>query len=55
MLNETQRQVFEQLARPLIQFLNEHANPHTSIIITTTDAEVVFGVCAFTTTDYVKD
>ena len=55
MMNETQRLIFEQLARPLMQFLNDHTNPHHSIIITTTTAEVVSGECAFTTMDYVKD
>ena len=55
MLNESQRQAFELFARPLIQFLNDHTNPHTSIIITTTSAEVVVGVCAFQTEEYVKD
>lgn len=46
---------FEKLARPLIQWLNENHNPHTSIIITTTNAEVVQGLVAFPCNDYIKD
>ena len=46
---------FEAIARPLIKWLNENHNPHTSIIITTDSAEVLGGEMAFPCTDYIKD
>ncbi len=45
---------FEALARPLIKYLNDNHDPHTSIIITTTDAEVVQGLMAFPCHDYIN-
>ncbi len=46
---------FEQLAKPLIKFLNENFNPHTTIIITPTDAEVLSGEMAIATEEFLKD
>lgn len=46
---------FEKLAKPLIKYLNDNHNPHTSIRITTTSAEVVQGLMAFSTTEFVGD
>lgn len=46
---------FEQLAKPLIKWLNENANPHSHIIIDSTSAEVVVGVMATCTTEFLRD
>lgn len=54
-MNKEQREEFEKLARPLIKWLNDNSHPHTTIIITPTSAEVLEGVCAFPTNDYIKD
>lgn len=54
-VTEEQRAEFERLARPLIKYLNDNCNPHTSIIITPTSAELSIGNVAFFTQDYVRD
>jgi hypothetical protein len=54
-VNDYQKE-FERLATPLIKFLNNrHYNPHVTIIITPTDAELLCGEMAFSTKKYVKD
>lgn len=52
-MTEKQRKEFEELARPLVRFLNDNGNPHMTIIITTTSGELVSGECAFYTEEYV--
>lgn len=54
-MTDEQRAEFERLARTLIKFLNDNCNPHASIIITPTSAEVSIGEIAFFTQDYVRD
>ncbi len=54
-MTRAQRQEFEQLARPLIKFLNDNGHPHMHIVITTSDAEISEGVTAFSTDEYIKD
>lgn len=49
------RKQFEELARPLIKFLNDHGHPHMHITITNEHAELSEGVCAFSTTEYWRD
>jgi len=51
---EPQRKEFEQLTRPLIQFLNKNHNPHTKIIIDTTSAEVVSGEYNYITKEFIE-
>jgi hypothetical protein len=46
---------FETLAKPLIKYLNDNYNPHTSIHITCDSAEVVSGEMAFYTKEFIKD
>jgi hypothetical protein len=52
---EDDRRVFEELARPLVKFLNDRFHPHVTIIITPTSIELVEGVCASPITEYIKD
>jgi len=55
LISEEQRKEFEELARPLIKFLNDNFNPHTLITIDNSRAEILSGKCAFVTKDYWKD
>jgi len=51
-----QRDEFENLARPVIKFLNDNCHPHVSVIITPTNAELLEGICSTgEILDYVKD
>lgn len=51
-----QQAEFEALARPLLKFLNDNCHPHVSVIVTTTTAELLEGVCSIGEVfDYVRD
>lgn len=55
-LTEEQRKEFEEIARPILRFLNDNCHPHVNVLITPTSAELTEGV--FSTgqiLDYVKD
>ena len=52
---EEQRAEFEKLTRPIIKWLNDNCHPHCSIHIDTGRAELVEGVCAYSTEDYWPD
>lgn len=45
------QQQFQDLVLPLITFLRENYNPHTTIIITPLDAELVEGVMVYSPND----
>lgn len=55
MLSAQAKNEFENISNVLIKWLNENSNPHAKIIINTTGAELVEGICAFRTDDYIKD
>lgn len=42
------REMFKELAMPLVEWLNETYGPHATVIITCSDAEVLEGVVGFT-------
>ena len=46
---------FQAVTRPVIEWLNKNVHPHTAITITGTSAELVEGICAYHTNDYVPD
>lgn len=46
---------FEEVARPVIKWLNENCHPHVTVVIGTSHAELSEGVCAINTMDYVPD
>jgi len=51
-----QRREFEQIVRPVIQFLNDNCQPHTQVTITPIGAELTEGVYSTgQILDYVKD
>lgn len=55
MLTKEQIDEFEQLAKPLIEWLNNNANPHALIVIDIDSASVFSGEAAITTTEFIKD
>jgi hypothetical protein len=46
---------FEEVAKHLMKFLNDHFHPHTMVIVTPTSAELVEGIAAIQTFEFVKD
>lgn len=52
---EEQKKEFEKVSRPLIEFMNKNCHPHVSTIVDCTHAEILEGVCSFSTNDYIKD
>ena len=54
-MSNEKREEFEKAAKVLIKFLNDNSHPHSTIIITTDSAELVEGVLAVTTKEFIKD
>ena len=54
-LNKEQHGEFEKVVRPLIKWLNDNCHPHITVIVDCGRAEILEGVTAFTTDDYIKD
>ena len=54
-MNEYQQKQFEAIARQMIEWLCNNGHPHMSIIITSDSAELLEGVMAIHTTEFVKD
>ena len=53
-LSEEQKERFELRSRDLMKWLCDNCHPHTTIIITSTTAELVEGIIARQTTEYVR-
>lgn len=53
--NEEKLKEFEEVVKPVIKFLNDNFNPHTSIIIDHGSAELVEGQMAIVTKEFIKD
>lgn len=51
---EKRREEFGVATRPLIKWLNDNGHAHTKIIITTDSAELVEGIRAYVTDDYIR-
>ena len=45
-LPEEKRDEFEAVARPMIEWLNINCHPHVSVVISSTNAELLEGVCS---------
>ena len=45
-ITEEQHSQLEKVVRPVIEWLGENCNPHTSIIVDTTNAELVEGIAS---------
>lgn len=54
-INKEQRDAMLEAARPLIAWINENTHPHCSITVDHTTVELVEGVAAVKTLDYLKD
>lgn len=46
---------FEDAVQPLMRYLAARHRPHTTVIVTSTDAELVEGIKSIRTTEYLKD
>ena len=44
-LTEEQRKEFKEATAPLLAFMKKHLHPHTSVIVTQDEAELLEGVC----------
>ena len=54
-MTEQQRQEFEAVTRPVIEWLNANCHPHVTVVIEPTRAELSEGTIAYTTNDYLRD
>jgi len=55
-LTDEQRKEFEELARPMLKFLNDNCHPHVMAMITPVSAELTECVCSTgKILDYVHD
>lgn len=54
-MNEQQYEELKALCLPLIKWLNDNMHPHAKIIIDTTCYELVEGLTAGYTTEFVKE
>lgn len=50
-----QMKQFKKAARPMMKWLSENKNPHSSVTISTTHAELHDGVHRWNTGEFVKD
>ena len=46
---------FEEVCRPLMEWLTTNKHPHTKVIVESDSAEMVEGVVCFKTDDYLRD
>ena len=54
-MTEEKRKEFTDMATQMIKWLNNNANPHASIIITPTSAELLSADIGFTTEEFLND
>ena len=55
MITPDQVEEFQKLAKPLIEWLNNNANPHTMIVIDCDSAQVLIGEASIQTDEFVRD
>ncbi|OKP31710.1 hypothetical protein BSQ40_00355 [Serratia fonticola] len=53
--NAVLRVSFEEAAKPLIKWLAENVHPHHTVIVTSTNAELLEGSMSFPTDEFLKD
>jgi len=46
---------FEKAVRPLMEYLAKNHNPHCTVIVTSTDAELVEGKECYRTSEFIPD
>jgi len=54
-LTEQQQLEFEAVTKPVIKWLNDNCNPHTTVAISPTHAELHAGIAIVSTEEYLKD
>lgn len=54
-MTEEKRNEFTAMAKKMVKWLNDNANPHASIIITPTSAELLSAEVGFTTEEFIRD
>nr|DAE56109.1 MAG TPA: hypothetical protein [Caudoviricetes sp.] len=54
-MTEEKRNEFTVMAKEMVKWLNDNANPHASIIITPTSAEPLRSEAGFTTEEFLND
>lgn len=54
MKKEINREEFEAIVRPVIEYINNNFHPHVKIIIENDRAEIVEGLINYLTDDYIK-
>lgn len=54
-VNKARSSSFEDVVKPVIKWLNENANPHTSVSIDATSAQLLTGEIGIHTEEYIKD
>lgn len=54
-MTKEQAEQFNEAVRPLMKWLAENTNPHTLVIVTSTDAELVSGEMTYHTEEFLKD
>lgn len=54
-VNKARSSSFEDVVKPVIKWLNDNANPHASVIVDCTSAELLTGEIAVNTKEFLKD
>ena len=54
-LTKQQLEDLKVVSEPLIKWINDNGHPHMSAIVTSTDCELVEGIAAYRTYEFVKD
>ena len=54
-LSKEQLKTFEEVARPMIKWINDNCDPHATVTTDCNHAELLEGVASFRTKDYWKD
>lgn len=54
-VNKARSSSFEDVVKPVIKWLNENANPHTSVSIDATSAQLLTGEIGIHTEEFIKD
>lgn len=54
-MTDQQRKEFEEVTRPVIEWLNANCHPHATVVIEPTSAVLSEGTIAYTTTEYLRD
>lgn len=54
-VNKARSSSFEAVVKPVIKWLNENANPHTSVSIDATSAQLLTGEIGIHTEEFIKD